>query len=69
MVQFVRHGENGLQKLRVAGEGSVDGILERGLLPWVASTCEVYQDDTEAPDIIGGAEVGRLVCGVLFQAF
>lgn len=55
MVQFVRHGENGLQELRIAGEGSVGGILERGLLPWVASTCEVYQDDTEAPDIIGGA--------------
>lgn len=67
VVQFIRHGEDGLQKFWVASVCPVGGIFKGGLLPRVASTGEVHQNNTQAPDIIGGTVVGRPVGW--FQAF
>jgi len=68
VVQFIRHWEDALEGIWATGIGPVGGVLERGLLPWVASTGQVDQDHSEAPDIIGGAEVKRSP-GIVVQAF
>lgn len=59
VVQFVRQGENSLEEIRASRKGTVSGILKRSLLPGVATTGQVDQNDTKAPDIVGGAEVER----------
>jgi hypothetical protein len=57
VVQFFRQRENGLQEVLGSGIGTVSRVLEGSLFPWVASTGEVDEDDSKAPDIIGGAKV------------
>ena len=58
-VQVIREGQDGLQELGVAGESPVGGVFNGGLLPGVASTGKIHQDDAQAPHIVGGGEVVR----------
>ena len=67
-IQVIREGENGLEEVLGARIGTISGILERSLLPWVASTGEVDEDDTQAPDIVGGTHVVRFP-GIGIQTF
>lgn len=60
VIQVIRHGEDGLEKIPGLGIGSVCRVLERGLLPRVTPTGQVDQDNSEAPNIIRGAHVIRL---------
>jgi hypothetical protein len=57
VVQFIRYWKNGLQKVTVPGECLVCGILNAGLFPWIASTCQVDKDNTKGPNIVGRASV------------
>jgi hypothetical protein len=56
-VHIIRDGEDSLEEILGAGVGPISRILVRGLLPWVASTSQVDEDDAEAPDIVGSAHV------------
>jgi hypothetical protein len=58
-VEFVREGEDGLEKVGVAEVGGVGLVAGVGSLPRVASTGEVDEDHTERPDVVGS----RLVAG------
>lgn len=52
-VELSRDGQNGPEELGVLHVGAECAILERGSLPWVASTGQVDKHDSEAPDVIG----------------
>ena len=56
-VQFVRQRQNGLQETTVQSESLVCGILNAGLFPWVASTCQVNKDNTKGPYVVGCTSV------------
>ena len=57
VVQFIRQRKNRLQEITVPGESLVCGILNTGLLPWVASTGQVDKNNTKGPYIVGSASV------------
>lgn len=56
-VQFIRNRKNGLQKVTIPGESLVCGVLNAGLFPWIASTCQVDKNNTQGPNIVGGTSV------------
>jgi uncharacterized membrane-anchored protein len=60
VVELIGQRQDGLQEGRVPGKGTVSRVLERSLFPWVASTCEVDENDAKTPDIVRGASVKRL---------
>lgn len=53
VVQLVRDGENGLQKAPITHVSTEGGVLHGGVFPRVAATCQVDQDHTKRPDIVG----------------
>lgn len=57
VVQVIRQRQDGLQKLRILGEGLVCGILNGRLLPWVTATGEIDQNHAKGPDVVGCASV------------
>lgn len=57
LVNFVRQWQNRLQETTVPEISTVGRVLNRSLLPWVASTSQVHEDDTKGPDIIGGRPI------------
>lgn len=58
LVELVRNGKYGLEKVgvcKVCREGLVTQV---GLLPGVASCCKVDKDDAERPDIVRCSVIG-----------
>lgn len=51
-LQLGRDGQNGSQELGVLSKGPEGRVASAGLLPWVATTCEVHEDDSKAPDVV-----------------
>jgi hypothetical protein len=52
-VQLWRHREDRPKKLGIFHVGTESAVIERRTLPWVSSTSEVHQDDSETPDVVG----------------
>ncbi len=57
VVQFIRHGQDGLEEVPAARVGAVGRVLGRRLLPRVAPAGQVDEDHAQAPDVVGGAVV------------
>lgn len=51
-VQLWGEGKNGPEELGIFHVGAESAILERGSLPWVASTGQVHKNDSQAPHVI-----------------
>ena len=51
LIQFGRDGEDVHEVIGVIDKISVDAALLCSLVPRIASTCEVYKDDTKGPYI------------------
>lgn len=55
--QFIGQGQNRLEKGGILEIGTERGILDRGSFPRIASACQVDENDTQAPDVIGGGRI------------
>ena len=56
-IQLRGDGKNGPEELGILHVGTEGAVLERGALPWVAAACEVHQDYSEAPHVVGCGRV------------
>lgn len=56
-VQLGRDGQDRAQKLGVLEECAEGRVLRRRLLPGVAATSQIDQDDTKAPYVIGSGSI------------
>lgn len=65
IIEVIRQRQDGLEEAWRAGVRTVGRVLDRSLLPRVAATCQVDQDNTKAPDIIGCTHVVGLPCSGL----
>lgn len=68
-IKLKRDGKDRPEKLGVLHESTEGAILGRSTLPGIASTGEVDQDDSKAPDIIGSRSIARIGLGCSSLAF
>lgn len=68
-IQLVRDGKNGPQEVGVLHESAEGRVLQGGLLPRVAATGQVDEDDAQRPYVIGCRLVGCVSLGIGLLAF
>lgn len=52
-IKIRRQGQDRLKEVLVFQVSPEGRIFRRGSFPWIAAACEVYQDHSQAPDVIG----------------
>jgi hypothetical protein len=58
-IQIGRKWKNCPQEAGIFEIGAEGAIALRGAFPWVAATCEVDEDDTKRPDVVGSGSIAR----------
>lgn len=62
-IQLQGDGKDRPEELGVLHEGTEGAVLEGSTLPWVASTGQVDEDDSQAPNIVGRRGVAGVGLG------